>query len=962
MIVDSPHHNLPGRCQLAFLIAFGVALLSGQVSARAHSQGGGGNPPQPALAPIPEIHYAVIDLGNGVMPDGQKVDKIALGSDGRVAFSWQKDTDYQVAKWKDGQFTDGSPKSTAKQICFAVYTGRTSPGYGVSPAIPPDSYTDPYTIFQNDEHFGERLLNANGDVAQSAIEVTPSPSSPAGGPYIDYSSSNFAIWTFGTQHTDERTSAEQVDNSNNGWGGLIDWAEIFLDNGTVLGTNGWDGTFPSLTSENISGTRQWIYYKSDFPGTIGIETDQDPVKSSENGGGIAISWVIWDSFTNSPYQGGVAILDLQGGKIELPTTSGADATKAGTVQAINDSKEFLLAKHESDAFLYYEVANGSASSDGELKDMLDKAYTDQIRLGPKDDISDAWMVTLNNSGKLLFHMDDLEQIDSRTSSWIGHYFISDKNPAPAEGDPNPPPKRSLEKLILPDGWDISLLPKITDDNVMAGYVRKTKDDKGHDIPVANQVERPGLLLPIEVKVTNRDDLSKAWSDHQVQDTSDTVYAGETAGDMVEWTVGVVPSGWLAGTWTWTVTDSSGNAATDNQGAPVKGPNAVGADHWQISDQGNDPGNNTSLNWKPDTYTIKCVISLPGKSPITFQFKQKVGWRTEDYLIIGQIVSTSSCDIGAPGSDSPAFRDAILNDVTPLCDLGGAGVINQLLEYAPIADSSFGLLEFGIWMGEPHAITPQGPFNSSCPLGLGRVTEPERFYMLQNALNKSIDLPIAPSQIAKNDVDPIENHEGYRIFLRSQKRFTLTKDGKIDKGSIKSIEKETHAGPTKMDLVPAGIFAPLWNNPAIGSFTLSPELNPNNGQKTSADGTSISQYASARVGDGGQNVNWRIFGKDVPWVWVEVIDKINSDGRVESSIKTSTDITWTESDGIQYGKHPFNNLNIYKGVVQTPTDGPSAVTFKQQKVSPLQMEGQIEPFVDSVPEGLWPNPPPQPSVK
>jgi|GEM_PF-5040968 len=457
---------------------------------------------------IPAINYAVIDLGKlpataggttGIMPDGQKVDKVALGSDGRVAFSWQKDTDYQVAKWKDGQFTDGSPKSTATQICFAIYpNGVTLPSRGGTTA--PSSYLDAYTIFQNQGEVGSSILNSNGDITASEIRIDPAPTATD----QDYDDGyDFVICTFGTQSANDLRSAEEAYDNANGWGeGMVDTPDLFLDNGTALGTNGWeDGVMPNLSSEDESGVRKRLYLKTDVTGT---HIDQT-VESSESGGGIAINWVASDSFDGANDEGGVAILDLQGGKIELPTTKGADALKAGTVQAINDSKEFLLAKHESDAFLYYEVANNAASSDGELKEMLDKVYKQQIRVGPKDDVSDAWMVTLNNSGKLLFHMDDLEQISSDTANWVGSYFISDKNPTPAEGDPNPPPKRSLEKIILPDGWDVSFLPKITDDNVMAGYIKKTKDDTGTAIPSADQVNRPGTVFPCEIAVdANRD--------------------------------------------------------------------------------------------------------------------------------------------------------------------------------------------------------------------------------------------------------------------------------------------------------------------------------------------------------------------------------------------------------------------------------------------------------------------------
>ena len=173
-----------------------------------------------------------------------------------------------------------------------------------------------------------------------------------------------------------------------------------------------------------------------------------------------------------------------------------------------------------------------------------------------------------------------------------------------------------------------------------------------------------LLLPIELDLVNRDDLTKTWTaNEQKQAGLVTVYAGTTTGDEVAWKLNA-PTSWLGGTFTWTATDSQGNV--------INGPTGVGIDHWQISDTGgNDPASNTSLTWKPDTYTIKCNIVSSGGGTIPIQFTQKVGWRTEDYVVIGQIVNNITFQNSGPANltDSTLFDGAIITDCAGTFTLG-----------------------------------------------------------------------------------------------------------------------------------------------------------------------------------------------------------------------------------------------------------------------------------------------------
>ena len=481
---------------------------------------------------------------------------------------------------------------------------------------------------------------------------------------------------------------------------------------------------------------------------------------------------------------------------------------------------------------------------------------------------------------------------------------------------------------------------------IVGTATYTPTGTGDPIPAGSH----GVLLaPLELDLVNRDDLTKKWTDKVVQSGLVTVYAGTTTGDMVEWKVSG-GTGWLSGTYTWTATDSNNNV--------INGPTGVGVDHWQICDTGgNDPASNTSLTWKPDTYKIKCSIAFSGGGTIPITFTQKVGWRTEDYLVIGQIITTHTYDSSGPSLlESPGFRTAICTDY-PLPVPPGFGTT---LAAAPVSNSVLGLLEFALWGFQSHSSTSQGPLSY-----LGAITEAHRYWMLQNALNGSIDSPTVPGPsdppIAASALPGILSAQQYRILNHYQTRFCLTTAGKIDPATLHVIQKTADIGPTKINLLdfPAHYFSSWgWDNAAFGPMPTPQISSYNNKEQTSADGTKRSLYASGRVGSDGQNVNWHVFGQDVPWIYSEIICSVATDHTVTSNIKMSVNKTWQDSSGVS-GTINFNNLNIYKAV-QNPIDG--TVNYVPQHDSPLLMDGQLHGFITSVPSGQWPTVPTFPSVQ
>ncbi len=366
-----------------------------------------------------------------------------------------------------------------------------------------------------------------------------------------------------------------------------------------------------------------------------------------------------------------------------------------------------------------------------------------------------------------------------------------------------------------------------------------------------------------------------------------------------------------------------------------------------------------------------------------QFNQKVGWRTEDYLVIGQIVPTDTYDGSNPttsgdgGGDEADFINAIAYDISDNFSKAGfslvslglpygsettiGNIVNLALKSGSLSDAALGFIEFPFWASVKHIDTPQGPFQKSYPANLGEITSTERFWMLQNGLNFSVDDSSgAPTTITPTTLTNILEGKQFRIFHHYQTRFSLNAAGKIDTSTLHDIQNDAVLGPTKLNIqIPLDISVTVAGIPftiatQIGPITIPAQPSPSNGSlQTSLDGTQHSSYASGRVGFEAQNPNWRIFGRDVPWIFSEIIAEVAPDHTVTSHIEMSVNKDW-QDDGTSSGKLSgtinFNNLNIYKATIN-PNNG--SISYVQKRLLP--MEGQLKPFINSVPLGTWPEP-------
>ena len=466
------------------------------------------------------------------------------------------------------------------------------------------------------------------------------------------------------------------------------------------------------------------------------------------------------------------------------------------------------------------------------------------------------------------------------------------------------------------------------------------------------------LLPVEVKVVNRDDPKKTWADAQAS-AAGTVYAGKESGDMVSWKL----NGLDSATFTWKATGPTGNV--------ISGPTGSGKNEWKIADGDSDTTNDW-LKWKPGKYTIKCTVQPTGGSSFDIDLDQEVGWRTESWMVIGQIVQTHTHDGDAPavieyngGLDisSPVamYRRAITYDIAGWFPLGTAGdAARDAVTLTPLPiTAKLAEAWFGYWaMVMPHTLTPKGPFNHASPSGNGIVTEPHRLWMTQHLFNISYDRPSVDQTISEESLKNILKDQQYRILHRYQVKFEVA-SGAIKSGSLTALSPLGDQGKTKINIgVEAGEFNPVWDNPAcVYNLTSDePELSPksNKDGKVSSAAHAISSYWSARVGAHGRNANWRLLGLDAPWIFSEIIFEMKSDGTVDTRLRASVDVAWKDGR-VTSGTKQFNNLNIYKRAVAI--DG--VVQYERKGL--LEMDGKLRPFVNSA-TGAWPEPPLEPEIR
>ncbi len=183
---------------------------------------------------------------------------------------------------------------------------------------------------------------------------------------------------------------------------------------------------------------------------------------------------------------------------------------------------------------------------------------------------------------------------------ITQVYLKATKDLPSQQNPMPIPTFQTVQLTIPKGKVTSS----TFESITAPYGKTVS------------------LLPVEMRITDRDDPKKKWTDNVVKTAP--VYSGKTTGDMVSWKLGGTDS-WTNATFSWSA-----------EGPETKtGPSGTGKNEWKIAD-GDEDAANDWIKWKPGKYKIKCAISFAGGGSSNVEFKQEVGVRTDDVVVVGWI--------------------------------------------------------------------------------------------------------------------------------------------------------------------------------------------------------------------------------------------------------------------------------------------------------------------------------------
>jgi hypothetical protein len=174
--------------------------------------------------------------------------------------------------------------------------------------------------------------------------------------------------------------------------------------------------------------------------------------------------------------------------------------------------------------------------------------------------------------------------------------------------------------------------KCNGSSCVTDVVKQSKPCKDDGDPGTEDVCENGTCLhkPITVHIggstsqeqnyyADRDDPSHTLNDAVALAAGKEVYSNPTAGDLVAWRVAVdnqsMKSHIAQVIWTATGPEThSGPASTE----------------WLVS----------NLDWKPGTYEIKAVVKFDNGAQKTATYQQKVGIRTNDYILYGSILAFS----------------------------------------------------------------------------------------------------------------------------------------------------------------------------------------------------------------------------------------------------------------------------------------------------------------------------------
>ncbi len=350
------------------------------------------------------------------------------------------------------------------------------------------------------------------------------------------------------------------------------------------------------------------------------------------------------------------------------------------------------------------------------------------------------------------------------------------------------------------------------------------------------------LLPIEMKVVDRDDPTRKWGDEKDHNASKPIYAGESTGDMVSWKLAGTDN-WTNVTFTWTAEGPGEETIT--------GPSGPGKNEWTINDADDDTATDW-LNWKPGEWTIKVQI---GSSQA--EFTQEVGVRTEEYFVVGTIPVE-------PEDTTGVSVDTINNWACPKI-----------------------LYSIGATIG--------GGINSQQSSVYVPMDEPHRVYVNHRLLNSTRNFDPAPSIKPETPIKEacgLSPYKHYRWFAGCQFRFRVNDDTLAAAPQF--------VGDNKADLVG---FTPLPCSQSNAAGFIG-EKHPDSGKVTGQAGDAEFSYLTKnRAGKGGQVGFKNLNGRELPWVFFRFRFEAKDDGLIDTRFENGASSAPNGPDAKDYSTVP-----------------------------------------------------------
>jgi len=376
---------------------------------------------------------------------------------------------------------------------------------------------------------------------------------------------------------------------------------------------------------------------------------------------------------------------------------------------------------------------------------------------------------------------------------------------------------------IPPAADLTWTAKanhLSTDDESSHQRREGSDEEPDGVgnPMANPDDKPRVkvsLLPIEMKVVDRDDPKKKWGSETDHNQSKPVYAGESTGNMVSWKLGGTDT-WSSTVFTWTAEGPGGETKT--------GPTGAGKNEWKIAD-GDDDTANDWLKWKPGKWKIKVQIGSAQA-----EFEQEVGVRTEEYFVVGAIKGTPNSTTGVASSTITSYSCPWL-------------VPNILFEKFNEPPSSGGV---------PESISDRMWVN---------------LQLLNETKNQNHSGSLRPEKTAR-DAFGLSASDHYRGFGRCQFKY-VPQEGKLDKVPTPVNELVQKIGNTP---------APCMFDPTIQSLsaTVSPGIaheksgdfygDDGNYDKTFSDDTRFHYLLKFMAGSTAQSGYKNLNRRELPWVF------------------------------------------------------------------------------------------------